>query len=112
MTSPREARLFPELQQLPPEEQTERLEAAKRKVFGPDNTLARWRGNLIQFTLMFAVSAVFMGLLVPVLSLSRDLAAIVMLVMVLPGFFILQQRRYIRIIRRALMDTQTDNVSP
>lgn len=102
MNHPREIRWFPELEGLPPEEQQQRLQAAKRRVFGPDNTLARWRGNLLTFIVMFALSAGFMAVLVPALSLSRDLAAIAMLIVVLPAFFILQQRRYIRLIRRAL----------
>ncbi|HEY7886174.1 MAG TPA: hypothetical protein VIC08_14615 [Cellvibrionaceae bacterium] len=104
MTSPREARLFPQLQALPADEQIRCLDAAKRRVFGPQNAMARWRGNLTNFALMFAVSAVFMGLLVPALSLSRDVAAILMLLVVLPAFFIMQQRRYVSMIRQALKD--------
>ena len=109
MNRPREIRWFPELEGLPPEEQQKRLEAAKQRAFGPDVALARWRGNLLTFIAMFALSAVFMAVLVPALSLSRELAAILMLLVVLPAFFILQQRRYIRVVRRAL---QTENRLP
>lgn len=111
MTAPREARLFPELHHLPAEEQRRRLADARRRVFGPDNALARWRGNLINFALMFGLSAAFMAVLVPALSLSRDLAAIIMLVVVLPGFFLLQQRRYVRMMRTALAEAADDTES-
>ncbi len=106
MTAPREARLFPELQHLPPEEQRQRLDAAKRRAFGPDRALHRWRGNLMTFGVMFALCAAFMAVLVPALSLSRDMAAIFILVVVLPACFILQQRRYVRTLRAALAEEE------
>lgn len=111
MTAPRETRLFPELQHLPPEEQRQRLDAAKQRAFGPDTGLRRWRGNLITFGAMFALCAVFMAVLVPALSLSRDMAAIFILVVVLPTCFILQQRRYVRTLRAALAEDETKEKS-
>jgi hypothetical protein len=55
---------------------------------------------------MFAGSAGFMALLAPALELSQDTAAIIMRVVVLPMFFIVQQRRYLRLIRQALQSPQ------
>ena len=106
MASLRELKYFPELADLPAQEQQRRLAAAKATAFGPDTRLERWRGNLIQFFLMFAGSAGFMALLAPALELSQDTAAIIMLVVVLPTFFVVQQRRYLRLIRQALQAPQ------
>ena len=104
MTLPREIKFFPELHALPESEQAQRLSEAKALAFGPDRKLVRWRGNLLHFGVMFTVSVLFMVLLAPALSLSREAAALVMLVLILPAFFILQQRRYIRLVRLALAE--------
>jgi len=102
MATRRELKHFPELSELPIEEQLKRLASAKALAFGPDTRLQRWRGNIVQFFLMFAGSAAFMVLAVPSLHLSQDTAAIIMLVVVLPAFFYVQQRRYLYLIRQAL----------
>lgn len=103
MLSERELKFFPELAHLPKEVRLQRLGDAKKRAFGPDKKLSRWRGNILQFALMFAFSAAFMTSLAPMLSLSQETAALIMLIVVLPAFFILQQRRYIRLIRQALL---------
>ncbi|WP_041522098.1 hypothetical protein [Gilvimarinus agarilyticus] len=104
MASTRELKYFPELAEYSLPEQESRLKQAKASAFGPDTRLERWRGNLVQFFLMFAGSAAFMVLLAPALSLSQDTAAIIMLVIVLPLFFIFQQKRYLKLIRQALQE--------
>ncbi|WP_049722872.1 hypothetical protein [Gilvimarinus polysaccharolyticus] len=106
MTTPRELKYFPELSELPVAEQQQRLNNAKAIAFGPDNRLQRWRGNTLLFGLMFIGSVGFMALIAPALGLSQDAAAIIMLVVVLPAFFVLQQRRYLRLIRRALQQPE------
>lgn len=109
MATARELKYFPELAGLSAPEQEQRLNQAKAIAFGPDTRLERWRGNLVQFFLMFAGSAGFMALLAPALRLSQDTAAIIMLVIVLPLFFIMQQRRYLRLVRRALRQQTPDD---
>ncbi|WP_020210975.1 hypothetical protein [Gilvimarinus chinensis] len=98
----REIRQFPELAHLTEEQQQEILSAARQDVFGPDVKLERWRGNIVNFSLMFAVSALFTAWLAPALSIKRDDAALIMLLFVLPAFFILQHKRYQTMLRRAL----------
>lgn len=98
----RELKFFPELAHLSQEEQLARLGNAKKLVFGSDKTLVRWRGNIVQFALMFTFSAIFMAVIAPTLSLDHETSALIMLFAVLPIFFILQQRRYVRLIRNAL----------
>ncbi len=102
MTPQRILKQFPELGPFTPEQQQQLFQAAQKDAFGPDLKLERWRGNILNFALMFAVSALFVAWLAPALALSRDLAALFMLVVILPAFFILQQRRYQHLIRRAL----------
>ncbi|MDO3383050.1 hypothetical protein [Gilvimarinus algae] len=102
MGSQREVRQFPQLQGLPEPEQQRRLTEAKARAFGTDHKLERWRGNLLHFGIMFAVSAVFMAWLAPLLSLTRDTAALIMLLIVLPTFFYFQHKRYQRLISKAL----------
>jgi hypothetical protein len=104
MASQRELKFFPELSGLPLPEQQQRLAAAKAIAFGPDTQLRRWRGNIVHYFLMFVLAAGFMALLAPMLGLSQDTAAIVMLVVILPLFFWAQQRRYVALIRQALTD--------
>lgn len=95
---------YPELADIAQAERAQLLVEAKAAAFGPDQKLERWRGNLLHFTLMFGVSALFMAIIAPALSLSRDSAALVMLLLVLPAFFIMQQRRYQRLIRAKLAE--------
>jgi|SRR5690554_7316851 len=104
MTHPREARLFPELHHLPAEEQQQLLDAAKRRAFGPDRALKRWRENMTTFVIMFGLCVLVMVVLAPALSLSRDMAGGFVLVVVLPVCFIFQQRRYVQRLRVALAE--------
>lgn len=100
---------FPQLDSLTDEQKRERLNQAKAMAFGPDRKLTRWRGNLLYFAIMFAVSVIFMMYIAPAMGLSQDASAMVMLVVVLPLFFILQQRRYIRLIRQALYEIENES---
>ncbi len=108
MKPSREAKLFPELAHLSEDQQQAVLNAARQDVFGPDVKLERWRGNIINFALMFAVSALFTAWLAPALSLSRDTAALIMLLFILPAFFLLQHRRYRALLRKALHKRLTE----
>ncbi|UTF59212.1 hypothetical protein [Gilvimarinus sp. DA14] len=107
MNAPREAKQFPELKHLSEDEQRALLKAAREDVFGPDVRLERWRGNIVNFALMFAVSAFFTAWLAPAMSLSRDSAALVMLLIILPAFFVLQHRRYRALLHKALQKRLT-----
>ncbi|WP_319835134.1 hypothetical protein [Gilvimarinus gilvus] len=107
-----ELKHFPELRHLPIEEQRERLSQAKAAAFGPDQKLTRWRGNLLQFAVMFGMSVLFMMVIAPALALSQDASALVMLLVVLPVFFVLQQRRYLALIRKSLHEQHADSDLP
>ncbi len=98
-----ELRFFPELAHLPLNEQQEKLAQAKKLAFGHDAQLLRWRGNIIYFALMFTFSAIFMMEIAPALALTQEISALLMMIVVLPIFFLLQQRRYIQLIRQSLV---------
>ncbi|MDO6748414.1 hypothetical protein [Gilvimarinus sp. 1_MG-2023] len=102
MARKQEFKHFPELHDLPDDEKANRLTEAKALAFGPNQKLTRWRGNIMQFAIMFIVSVLFMVFVAPALSLSQDASALIMLFIILPLFFILQQRRYIQLVRQAL----------
>ena len=93
---------FPELAQLPREEQETLLRQAHEDATGPEQRLETWRNNLAGLVL---VSALCLGLIFwvgPALNLSRPSTAMVIMLVVLPVFIVIQQRRYIARLRSTL----------
>lgn|SRR5690554_4743557 len=93
---------FPELAHLPPEEQEALLHQAHEDATGSDQRMATWRNNLFGLVL---VSALCLGLIFwagPALNLSRPTTGMVIMLVVLPVFIVVQQRRYIARLRSFL----------
>lgn len=114
---------FPELAHLPREEQETLLRQAHEDATGPEQRLETWRNNLSGLVL---VSALCLGLIFwvgPALNLSRPGTAMVIMLVVLPAFIFIQQRRYIARLRSFLTqrlkyrdtgqpDNNEDDLSP
>lgn len=90
---------FPELHQLSQEEQLQLLGKAHQLCFGPENKLRIWRSNLTSGALLTALSLLLIAVIGPMLQLSPSVTAFVMILVVLPGFFFLQHKRYIHELR-------------
>lgn len=114
---------FPELAHLPREEQETLLRQAHEDATSPEQRLATWGNNLFGLVL---ISALCLGLIFwvgPALNLSRPTTAMVIMLVVLPVFIVIQQRRYTARLRSFLShrlkygdsarsDKSEDDISP
>jgi hypothetical protein len=90
---------FPEIHHLPPEEQLNLVSKAHQFCFGPENKLRIWRSNLASGALLTGLSLLLIAVIGPLLQLSSSATAGVMILIILPGFFFLQHKRYICALR-------------
>ncbi len=106
-------RHFPELEQLPPERQQAVLEKAHKEVTAPERRFETWRNNIFALAIITGLSLAIIYWLGPALNLARSTTAIVIMVVVLPAFIYIQQRRYIARLRpeiqRLVRQEQTKN---
>jgi hypothetical protein len=86
---------FPELAHLPQQEQETLLLRAHEDAAGPEHRLQTWRSNLFSLAVVSALSLGLIFWIGPAVNLSRQTTAIIIMVVVLPGFIFVQQRRYI-----------------
>ena len=93
---------FPELADLERETQLQILAKAYDQCFGPANKLRIWRNNLIGGLALTAVSLLLILVLGPALKLPSGATAAVVMLVVLPGFFVWQQRNHIQELRPAV----------
>lgn len=93
---------FPELAGLPEAEQRRLLETAYKDVFSPENKLKNWRTNLISALLMSGLCFLFVLVLRPLLGISPQASAWILMLIALPAYFYIQQRRYISQLRASL----------
>mgnify|MGYP000992822521 CR=1 FL=1 len=93
---------FPELADLERETQLQILAKAYDQCFGPANKLRIWRNNLIGGLALTAVSLLLILVLGPALKLPSGATAAVVMLVVLPGFFVWQQRKHIQELRPAV----------
>lgn len=93
---------FPELSGLPEAEQCALLEKAYQDVFSADNKFKHWRTNLISAAIMTLLCFGFVWVLRPVLGISTQSSAWILMLVALPAYFVVQQRRYIRQLRTSL----------
>src|SRR5690554_127232 len=90
---------FPELHQLPPEQQLALLEKAYQASFGPEQKLRIWRNNLIGCGLLTGAALLLIVVIGPLLHLPSEMTAVLMILGILPGFFFVQHKRYINELR-------------
>lgn len=90
---------FPDIHRLPRQEQERLLQEAQRQLSQPENKLARWRHNLLRFSLVAGFCVLLVAWVGPWLGLSDRSTALIMLLVVLPVLFYLQHRSYIARLR-------------
>lgn len=95
---------FPEIHHLSPEQQLELLTSAHQLSFGADNKLRIWRNNLISCAILVGLALLLILVVGPLLKLSSSITAIVMILVVLPGFFFIQHKRYISELRPRVLE--------
>lgn len=90
---------FPELAPLSPERQQAVVQQAHKEVSAPERRFEAWRQNIFSLAIITGLSLAIIYWLGPALNLTRSTTAIVIMVLVLPAFIIIQQRRYIARLR-------------
>lgn len=90
---------FPELSQLPQERQEALLLQAHELATGPDRRLETWRNNILALAAVSAVCLLLTFWLAPALGLSAAMSGVLIMVVILPAFVYIQQRRYIARLR-------------
>lgn len=86
---------FPELEHLPTARREALLLTAHKEVTGPDRRLETWRTNLLSLAVISAITLIAVIWVGPALGLSGPATAVVIMVVVLPAFIYVQQRRYV-----------------
>jgi hypothetical protein len=90
---------FPELEQLPPERRQAILEKAHKEVAAPERRFETWRHNIFSLAVITGLSLAIIYWIGPALNLTRMTTAIIIMVVVLPAFIYIQQRRYLARLR-------------
>lgn len=102
MNPKRLLKYFPELASLPEAEQSTLLDKAYKDVFSQENKMRNWRNNLISAAIMTSLCIVFVLLLRPALGMSQQTSALLLMLVALPIYFFIQQRRFIQQLRTSL----------
>jgi hypothetical protein len=96
------SRHFPELRSLSPEQREAILRQADKALAQEPRPLARVRDKLLNLTLILSASLVLIKLVAPALALPQELTALIVMLILLPLYFLLQQRLYISKLRREI----------
>lgn len=95
---------FPEIHHLPLEQQLELVSGAHKDSFGPEHKLRIWRNNLISCAILTGLALLLIGGIGPLFKFSAGTTATFMILVVLPGFFFIQHKRYINELRPKVLD--------
>jgi hypothetical protein len=93
---------FPELAHLDPEQQTARLTQADKFAIEHEHPLAALSRKLLNSLVIFAIALFFTRYLSPALNIAPELGAAFIIVGLLPGYFVVQQKLYLIRLRKAL----------
>ncbi len=93
---------FPELANFPTPEQHRLLEQAYKDAFNPNDKMKNWRSNLIHALVMTTICFSLVWALPRFAPVSPQTTAWILMLLVLPCFFVVQQRRFIRQLRLSL----------
>jgi hypothetical protein len=96
------SRHFPELKPMSLDQRESILKQADQALTQQVSPLARVRDKLFDLTLILGASLLVIKVIAPALSLTQEFTALVVMLVILPGYFLLQQRRYIGKLRREL----------
>lgn len=106
MNPKRLIKYFPELASLPESEQRALLDKAHKAVFSQENKMRNWRSNLISAVVMTGLCFLFVLVVRPALGISAQASAWMLMLVALPVYFFIQQRRYIQQLRASLKKIQ------
>lgn len=102
MNFKRLAKHFPELAAMEPAEQQALLARAYQNAFSAEHKMKNWRNNLISAVIMASLCFLFVLVLRPALGMSQQTSAVVLMLIALPAYFFIQQRRFISQLRGSL----------
>jgi|SRR5690606_5387260 len=95
---------FPEIHHLPLELQLELVSNAHKSSFGPEHKLRIWRNNLISCAILTGLALLLISGVGPLFNFSAGTTATFMILVVLPGFFFIQHKRYINELRPKVLE--------
>jgi hypothetical protein len=93
------AKHFPEIAALSTAEQETLLRQAYQKTFSNEHRLTLWRTNLISALIMTGLCFVFVLVIRPAVGMSQQTSALLLMLIGIPGYFVFQQRRFIKQLR-------------
>lgn len=96
------AKHFPELAAMPPSEQQALLAKAYQDAFSAEHKMKNWRSNLLGALIMTGLCFVFVMVIRPALGMSQQTSAFILILIALPAYFFIQQRRFIKQLRSSL----------
>ncbi len=96
------AKHFPELAAMEPAEQQALLTQAYQNAFATEHKMKNWRNNLVSAAIMLSLCFLFVLVLRPALGMSQQTSALILMLVALPTYFFIQQRRFIKQLRHSL----------
>jgi len=102
MSPKRLIKYFPELAHLPTEQQEALLLNAQKNIEHNKHKLRALAHNLLRAAILFGGCLLFIWYLRPLLGISHQTAGIMIIVLIIPAYLIIQQRRYLQKIRNEL----------
>jgi uncharacterized membrane protein len=103
MNLKRLAKHFPELAEMTQEQQQSLLTKAYQDAFAAEHKMKLWGSNLLSALIMAGLCFLFVLVLRPALGMSQQTSAIVLMLVGFPVYFFIQQRRFIKQLRRSLL---------
>ena len=85
-----------------PAQQQALLTQAYQNAFSAEHKMKNWRNNLISAAIMVSLCFLFVLILRPALGMSQQTSALILMIIALPVYFFIQQRRFIKQIRLSL----------
>ena len=102
MNFKRLSRHFPELANLEPNERDAILLRADQNLSKDLSPLMKVRDKLLDLALIVGVCLIVIKFIAPALSISPQVSAFIVMLLILPLYFYIQQKRYISKLRRQL----------
>ncbi len=102
MSPKRLIKYFPELAHLPTDQQEALLLKAQKNIESNKHKLRVLADNLLRAAILFGSCWVFIWYLRPTLGISHQTAGIMIMVLIIPAYLFIQQRRYLQKIRSEL----------
>lgn len=85
-----------------PAEQQALLAKAYQDAFSTERKMKNWRSNLLSALVMTGLCFLFVMVIRPALGMSQQTSALILILIALPAYFFIQQRRFIEQLRASL----------